>query len=395
MLVSKRLAVLVVLVMLATTILAACGPTPEPEVIIQTVPVEVTKIIKEEGEERTIVETVVVEMEVTAVPPTEVPPTAVPEMVESDTVVFAMQQEPDTLHPLITSMTASNQVLGALIMGCMAQNEAAEWVNLGCDGEIPTLENGGTVWVGEGADMHMEITHKIRDGWRWTDGTPVTPADIIYTWKLIMDPDFQIPARDQTEKIYEIEAVDDQTYIVKLMSQDQVRAAAAGTLEGEVDFAAFQEDYIALGFEEWEGPVVDPVYWTVGSLGWLPAHVLQDVPAADQPASEFARNPLSDSAYVMKEWKAGQEIVLELSELPFPLGEPAIKTIIFRIYGETSAIINALKNGEVDAVMSSTGGLTVANAPTWTRSRPKGCTRSTICPATPGSISTLTSKSGP
>ena len=83
----------------------------------------------------------------------------------------------------------------------------------------------------------MEITHKIRDGWRWTDGTPVTPADIIYTWKLIMDPEFQIPARDQTEKIYEVEAVDDQTYIVKLMSQDQVRAAAAGTLEGEVDFS--------------------------------------------------------------------------------------------------------------------------------------------------------------
>nr|NIV35768.1 hypothetical protein [Anaerolineae bacterium] len=145
MLASKRLAVLVVLVMLATTILAACGPTPEPEVIIQTVPVEVTKVITEEGEERTIVETVVVEVEkeVTPVPPTDVPPTPMPEMVESDTIVFAMQQEPDTLHPLISSMTAASQVLGALIMGCMGQDDAAEWVNLGCDGEIPTLENGG------------------------------------------------------------------------------------------------------------------------------------------------------------------------------------------------------------------------------------------------------------
>ncbi len=361
MLANKRLAILVVLVMVATTVLAACGPTPEPQVV--TVPVEVTRIITEEGGERTIVETVVVEREVTPAPPTDVPPAPVAELVETDTVVFAMQQEPDTLHPLISSMTASVQVMGALIIGCMAQNEAAEWVNLGCDGDIPTLENGGTVWVGEGADMHMEITHKIRDGWRWTDGTPVTSADVVYTWKLIMDPEFQIPARDTTEKIYTIEVVDDQTYIVKLMSQDQVRAAAAGTLEGEVDFAAFQEDYIALGYEEWNGPVVDPIYWAVGSLGWLPAHILQDIPAADQASSEFARNPLSDSAYVLKEWKAGQEIVLEMSDLPFPLGEPAIKNVIFRFYGETSAIINALKNGEVDAVMSSTGGLTVANAP--------------------------------
>jgi len=361
---SKKLAVPIVLIMLISLVLSACGATSEPEVIIQTVPVEVTKIVTEAGEEHTIVETVVVEREVTAVPPTEPPPTPMPEMEETDTVVFAMQQEPDTLHPWITSMTASHQVFGALIVGCMGQDEAAEWVNLGCEGDIPTVDNGGAVFVGEGADMHMEITHKIRDGWRWTDGTPVTPADPIYTWKLIMDPDFQVPARDQTEKIYDIEAIDDQTFVVKLMSQNQVRQAAAGTLEGEVDFAAFQEDYVALGFSEWEGPVVDPVYWSIGGLlPWLPAHVLQDIPAADQPASEFARNPLSDSAYVMKEWKAGQEIVLEASDLPFPLGEPKIKNIIFRFYGETSAIINALRNGEVDAVTSSTGGLTVANAP--------------------------------
>jgi peptide/nickel transport system substrate-binding protein len=361
MLASKRLAVFVVLVMLATTVLAACGPTPE--VIIQTVPVEVTKVVTEAGVEKTIIETVVVEVPVTAGPPTEAPPTPMPELVETDTVVFAMQQEPDTLHPLISSMTATTQVMGALIMGCMAQDEAAEWVNLGCGGDIPTLENGGAVWVGEGNDKHMEITHTIRDGWRWTDGTPVTTADVIYTWKLIMDPEFQIPARDTTEKIYDIEAVDDQTFIVKLMSQDQVRAAAAGTLEGAVDFSSFQEDYVALGYEEWVGPVVHPTYWIVGALGWVPAHILQDISGADQPASEFARNPVGDGPYVLKEWRAGQELVLELSDLPFPLGEPAIKNIIFRFYGESSAIINALRNGEVDAVMSSTGGLTVANAP--------------------------------
>ena len=363
MTVHKKLASLLIVVMLASGILAACGPTPEPEVVIQTVVVEQTRVVKEAGEEKTVVETVVVEKEVTALPPTEVPATATPVPEESDTVVIAMQQEPDTLHPLISSMTAASQVLGAVILNCMGQDENAEWVNRGCAGEIPTLENGGAVFVGEGPDQHMEITHQIKEGWRWTDGTPVTPADAIYAWKLTMDPEFQVPARDQTEKIYDIEAVDDRTFVVKLMSETQVRAAAAGTLEGNVDFAAFQEDYVALGYEGWEGPVVDPVYWVIGALNWLPAHVLESVPALDQPASEFSRNPLGDSAYVLKEWKPSQEIILERSELPFPLGEPKINTIIFRFYGETSGIINALKNGEVDAVMSSTGGLTTNNAP--------------------------------
>jgi peptide/nickel transport system substrate-binding protein len=361
--VNRKLAMLMILVMIVPLVIAACGPTPEPQVLVQTVPVEVTKIVKEAGEEKTIVETVVVEKEVTAAPPTEVPPTPVPELQETDTVVIAMQQEPDNLHGLITSMSASNQVLAAINVGCMAQNEKAEWVNLGCEGDIPTLENGKAEFVGEGTDQYLAVTHTIKEGWRWTDGTPVTPKDVIYAWQLQMDPDFQLPTRDQIEKVYDIEAVDDRTFVVKFMSQNQVRTAAAGTLEGNVDFAAFKEDYVALGYENWEGPVVDPIYWTVASFPWMPAHVLESIPAADQAASEFARNPLGDSPYVLKEWKPGQEIVLEKIDLPWPLPDPKINTIIFRFFGETSAIINALKNHEVDAVMSATGGLTVANAP--------------------------------
>jgi peptide/nickel transport system substrate-binding protein len=245
----------------------------------------------------------------------------------------------------------------------MGHNENAEWINLGLEGEVPTLDNGGAQFVGEGADRHLEITHTIREGWRWTDGTPVTTADVIYTWQLIMDPEFQIAARDQTEKVFDVEAVDDRTYIVKLMSETQVRAAAAGTLEGNVDFASFQEDYVALGYAEWVGPVVDTTYWTICSLTWLPAHIMADVPAADHPASDFARLPIGDGPFVVKEWKQGQEIVLEASDLPFALGDPNLKTIIFRFYGDTSGIINALRNEEVDGVMIATGGLTTNNAP--------------------------------
>jgi peptide/nickel transport system substrate-binding protein len=359
---NKKLAILMVLSMIASMALAACGATPQPQVV--TVPVEVTKIVEKQGTPVTIVETRIIEVTAAApAAPTAVPPTATPEPKAVNTVVFGMQQEPDTLHPLITSMTASAQVLGALNVGCMAQNEKAEWINLGCDGDIPTLENGGAKFVGEGENKTLQVTHKIRQGWRWTDGTPVTPKDVIYAWKLAMDPQFQIPARSQYEKIYDIVAVDDQTFTVQLMSQTQVREAAAGTLKGNVDFAALKDDYVALGYANWEGPVVDPIYWTVGSFPWVPAHILESVPAAQQGEAEYARQPIGDSAYVLKDWKPGQEIVLEKSDLPFPMGDVKIKTIVFRFYGESSAVVNALKNGEVDAVMMATGGLTPNNGP--------------------------------
>jgi len=329
-------------------LLAACGG----ETVVETV--VVTQEVMVEGTPQ--VETIVVTA--TPVPPTEVPPT--PEPQAADTVVLALQQEPDTLHTLIGSMMARTIVISPFLVGCQSQDEKAEWVNLGCDGDIPTIDNGGAVFVGEGADQHMEITHTIRDGWRWTDGTPVTPADAIYYWQLVMDPNMEVAARDTTEKIFDIVAVDDKTFTVQLMSENQSKAACAGTLTGNVDFAAFKADYEESGYCDQVGPVVDSLYWNVGT-GWLPVHAIGDVPAVDQKSIDWTQTP-GDGPYVIKEWKQGQEIVLEKSDQPFPLGDAAIKTIIFRFFGETAAVIAALQNGEIDAV-TGTGGLTVANAP--------------------------------
>jgi peptide/nickel transport system substrate-binding protein len=94
--INKKLAILVVLLMIAPIVLAACGPTPEPEIRVETVVVEQTRVVTEEGEEVIKVETVVVEKEVPV--EVEVEVTAVPEPVERtgawvDTVVF--QEEPD------------------------------------------------------------------------------------------------------------------------------------------------------------------------------------------------------------------------------------------------------------------------------------------------------------
>jgi ABC-type transport system substrate-binding protein len=253
---------------------------------------------------------------------------------KTDTIVLALQQEPDTLHPRIGSMMARTIVMGAVILSCMAQNENADWVALGCE-EVPSIDNGGAVFVGEGTDKHLEVSYKIRDGWRWTDGTPVTTKDVIYNWQLVMNPEMEVATRNTTQKIYDIVAHDDQNWTVVFMSENQARLAAAGELEGNVPFADFVDDYVQSGFAEQEGPVVDPVYWYIG-VDWLPSHVLASIPARDQASSEFAKKPLGDGPYVVKEWKQGQEIVLEKSDLPFPLGEPEINTVIFRFFGETA-----------------------------------------------------------
>ncbi len=73
---NKKLAILAVLVMIAPLVLAACGPTPEPSTIVQTVVVEQTKVVP--GEEKTVVQTVEVEKTIVATQIVEVTPTPVP-----------------------------------------------------------------------------------------------------------------------------------------------------------------------------------------------------------------------------------------------------------------------------------------------------------------------------
>jgi peptide/nickel transport system substrate-binding protein len=233
----------------------------------------------------------------------------------------------------------------------MAQNEKTEWVALGCE-SIPTVENGGTQWVGSGGDRHLEVTYKIRRGWRWTDGNPVTSRDVLAWWKLSMDPDFEAAYRLGL-KIFDIKAVDDNTVVVIWLSNNQAKAAEAGTLRGNVPFEKFVADYKDNAFSATGQPVIDPVYWSY--IGWWPAHIVTRTAPKDQAKSDFARKPTGDGPYVVRDWKSGQEIDLVKSDKPFPLGDPKISNIVFRFLGDTNAVIAALQRGEIDAVTSVAG----------------------------------------
>jgi peptide/nickel transport system substrate-binding protein len=78
---NKKWASLIALVIVFSMMLTACGPTPETQVetVIQTVQVEVTKIVEKEGKVETVVETIVETVEVEVPKEVQVEVTAVPE----------------------------------------------------------------------------------------------------------------------------------------------------------------------------------------------------------------------------------------------------------------------------------------------------------------------------
>ena len=343
-------------------ILAACGQAT-PQVIKETVVVNQTSVVQSTVQVTT---EVTKEVAVTSTPEPTTGPTATAAPKAVDTIVIGQQQEPSTLHPAIGSESSEFYILGPVMVGCMGQDNSQppKWIPLGCE-SVPTLDNGGAALVGTGADQHLEITYTIRSGWRWTDGQPVKASDVIYDWKLRMDPNFQTDQDISViEKIFDIVAVNDNTVVIKAMSEKQAKEAAAGTLKGNVPFEQHQSDYQQSGYATQSGPVVDPVYWADLFPGWLPEHILGKIAAKDQASSDYAKKPVGDGPYVVTAWKEGQEVDEDLSDKPFPLGTPTIKHIIFRfISGGAGPVLAALQNGEVDIVPGNVGGLSTANAP--------------------------------
>jgi len=71
--------------------------------------------------------------------------------------------------------------------------------------EIPTLENGGI------SEDLTTITWKLIPGLLWSDGTPVTAADAVFTAQYCMDPAGGCAQSAKFASVKTVEAVDDQT----------------------------------------------------------------------------------------------------------------------------------------------------------------------------------------
>jgi len=70
---------------------------------------------------------------------------------------------------------------------------------------IPTMENGGF------AEDMRSITWVLREGLLWSDGTPVTAADAVFTYEYCTHPEGGCSYRDRFAGIDSVEALDDRT----------------------------------------------------------------------------------------------------------------------------------------------------------------------------------------
>jgi peptide/nickel transport system substrate-binding protein len=73
--------------------------------------------------------------------------------------------------------------------------------------EVPTLDNGGI------SEDLTQITYNLKEGVLWSDGTPLTAADVVFSWEYCVDPGTGCSS-DAFVGVTSVEAVDDLTVTI-------------------------------------------------------------------------------------------------------------------------------------------------------------------------------------
>jgi peptide/nickel transport system substrate-binding protein len=251
----------------------------------------------------------------TVIPPTTVPPTQVPVLKSpipfpagGKSVTGAWTQEPDNIVPYYTQMPYSIWITQLTLAGLGEWDFKSNFVpELAMD--VPTTANGGISPDG------LTIKWKLKTGLLWSDGQPLTSADVKFTWQSIMDPKNTPVSRAGYDKISSIDTPDDTT--------------------------------VALHFSE-----LFPAWQTLFTQGpdnagaILPQHILQGKTALEN--DPFIHWPtVSSGPWVITEWVAGDHMTL-LPNPNFNKGRAKLDRILIKFVPDTETALAALQTGDVD-----------------------------------------------
>jgi peptide/nickel transport system substrate-binding protein len=269
------------------------------------------------------------------------------------TVILAIAREPDRLYnPATTAGSlAANLVFDPLVG---LDDQMRPYAVLAAD--MPSAENNLVSLTGDGGDRRYVVTMPLRQDVTWSDGTPFTADDVVYTWQLMMNPQsgFDTTVED---KLKSVDKVDDFTVRFVYLSANEAHALDPDRYKDLGNVPVFDPLYF---FGLYDAPAIYPRHKLRELIGDDPRHTLQ---VATIEKSDFARNPIGTGPYVLSSWEAGNNVTFASRGLALShrLGKPAIDTIVMRIMPDKNDSLTALSDGQIQAIAQD--GLDAGDAP--------------------------------
>ena len=156
------------------------------------------------------------------------------------------------------------------------------------------------------------VTFTLRDGLKWSDGTPMTTADYVWTYQQASKPENKYPYLENITKIAAYEAKDPKTLAVTLKEVTSLIVENADTITP------------------------------------LPKHIWEKLDWGDPTKNpEISAPTVGNGIWKLKEWKRDDHATFIANELYWE-GRPYIDTMIVRVFGTIALAYQALKSGEVD-----------------------------------------------
>jgi peptide/nickel transport system substrate-binding protein len=115
------------------------------------------------------------------------------------TLVDAEDSAPPILNPLLADgiSIAGQRIASNILQNLLTVDADGRYVPQLAE-EVPS---GGDVREGP-----LRVTFRLREGARWSDGRPVTSADVEFTWRTMTDPNVQVASPGGWAQIREIRA---------------------------------------------------------------------------------------------------------------------------------------------------------------------------------------------
>jgi peptide/nickel transport system substrate-binding protein len=217
--------------------------------------------------------------------------------------------EPSTLDPMLSGADVAYQLASYSLEYLVQLDDKGQVVPVLCE-RVPSVENGDISKDG------LAITYHLRHGVLWQDGVPFTAADIVATWKQVMNPNNPVQIRTGYEVITRIDTPDKWTAVLHLKQP----------------YAPLPTRFLA-GIQE-------------GPVAVLPAHLIAGLP--DLVHSPLNNKPVGTGPFIVQSWQHNGRLVY-VANPHYWRGAPKLRKIIFQAQPSQATEIVGFGTREIDA----------------------------------------------
>jgi peptide/nickel transport system substrate-binding protein len=224
----------------------------------------------------------------------------------ADTVIIGVQSDIQSWNPFLAE-DANNEDILALIYPSLAIEQVD--YQLHPPSFSPALAES---W--EHSEDGLSLTFRLRKDAVWSDGAPITSADLLFSWQAQTSEALGWLWSDITEKIQSVDALDAHT----------VRYT-------------FTHRYPYQLMDINDGPIV-------------PAHAWREIPFEAWEDTDWSELVVSAGPFIPGHHTPQQEIILERNPNYFVADRPRLERLVFRVVPSKSALFTQLLAGDIDLV---------------------------------------------